>query len=87
MRVDSFRGVRQHAEALCALERDERPDSLAREDLGRANDRFELDGTSYLILTTVVDDPQYLNDTFITSEQFKLEPDAAKWNPAPCKAR
>jgi hypothetical protein len=38
-------------------------------------------------VTTVVDDPQYLNDTFITSEQFKLESDAAKWNPQPCKAR
>jgi hypothetical protein len=50
-------------------------------------DRFELDGTSYLILTTVVDDPQYLNDTFITSEQFKMEPAAAKWSPGPCKAR
>jgi hypothetical protein len=50
-------------------------------------DRFELDGTSYLILTTVVDDPQYLNDTFITSEQFKMEPAAAKWNPAPCNSR
>jgi hypothetical protein len=50
-------------------------------------DRIELDGTSYLILTTIVDDPQYLNDTFITSEQFKREPDGSKWNPAPCKAQ
>src|SRR5262245_58100520 len=33
-------------------------------------DRVELDSVSYLIVTTVVDDPQYLNDTFITSEQF-----------------
>ena len=45
------------------------------------------DGTAYLILTTVVEDPQYLNDRFITSEQFKLEANAAKWNPQPCKAR
>jgi hypothetical protein len=50
-------------------------------------DRIEVDGISYLIVTSVVDDPRYLNDTFITSEQFKLEPDAAKWNPRPCKAR
>jgi hypothetical protein len=50
-------------------------------------DRIELDGTAYLILTTVVDDPQYLNDTFITSEQFKLEPDGSKWNPGPCRAQ
>ena len=50
-------------------------------------DRIELDGVSYLVVTTVVDDPQYLNDTFITSEQFKLETDTTKWNPQPCKAR
>ena len=50
-------------------------------------DRIEVDGASYLILTSVVDDPQYLNDTFITSEQFKLERDGSKWIPTPCKAR
>jgi hypothetical protein len=41
-------------------------------------DRVELDGAAYLILTTVVEDPQYLNETFITSEQFKREPDGSK---------
>jgi len=41
----------------------------------------------YLILTTVVDDPRFLSDTFITSEQFRLEADGSKWNPTPCKAR
>jgi len=50
-------------------------------------DRVEVDGISYLIVTSVVDDPRYLNDTFITSEQFKFEPDGSKWNPRPCKAR
>ena len=50
-------------------------------------DRIELDGSAYLILTTVVDDPQYLNDTFITSEQFKREPDGSKWSPSPCNAQ
>jgi len=49
-------------------------------------DRVEHDGASYLILTTVVDDPKYLSDEFITSEQYKLEPNAAKWNPTPCRA-
>jgi hypothetical protein len=47
----------------------------------------ELEGVSYLILTSVVEDRQYLNDLFITSEQFKMEPDGSKWNPPPCKAR
>jgi hypothetical protein len=50
-------------------------------------DRVEDEGTSYLILTTVVEDPKYLRDTFITSEQFKLEPDSSKWDPQPCKTR
>jgi hypothetical protein len=40
----------------------------------------------YLILTSIVDDPAYLSDTFITSEQFKLERDGSKWNPQACKA-
>jgi len=50
-------------------------------------DRVEFEGVPYLILTTVVDDPRFLSDTFITSEQFKLEADGSKWNPTPCKAR
>jgi len=47
-------------------------------------DRVELGPNSYLILTTVVQDPKYLNDQFITSEQFLREPDGAKWHPTPC---
>lgn len=49
-------------------------------------DRVEFEGASYLILTSIVEDPQYLNDTFLTSEQFKLEPDDSKWRPKACKA-
>jgi hypothetical protein len=48
-------------------------------------DRFESDGSSYLIVTSVVDDPQYLNDRFVTSGQFRLEPDGSKWDPTPCR--
>jgi len=47
----------------------------------------ESEGTSYLIITTMVDDPQYLQQTFVTSTHFKKEPDAAKWNPSPCTAQ
>jgi len=50
-------------------------------------DRVELEGVSYLILTSVVEDRQYLNDLFITSEQFKMEPDDSKWSPSPCTAK
>ena len=50
-------------------------------------DRIEFDGSTYLILTSIVDDPEYLNDAFTTSEQFRQERDASKWNPQPCKAK
>ena len=48
-------------------------------------DRIELDGEPYLVVTGVVEDPQYLTARFITTEQFKFEPDGSKWNPTPCK--
>jgi len=47
----------------------------------------ESDGTSYLIITTMVDDPQYLAQTFVTSTHFKKEADGAKWSPSACTAR
>lgn len=48
-------------------------------------DRIDVEGTPFLILTTVVDDPKYLSEVFITSEQFKWETDRSKWDPQPCK--
>ncbi len=48
--------------------------------------RFDRNGVSYLIVTSIVDDPKYLNLPFNTSEEFKREPDASKWNPAPVPA-
>lgn len=47
----------------------------------------ETDGTSYLIITTVVDDPMYLAQQFITSTHFKMEPNGSKWMPMPCEAK
>jgi hypothetical protein len=46
--------------------------------------RFSAVGNDYLTVLTVVHDPAYLVGDFITSSQFKREPDAAKWNPTPC---
>jgi hypothetical protein len=48
---------------------------------------MEPDGASYLIVTTIVEDPQYLTQPFITSTHFKKQADASGWNPAPCTAR
>jgi len=48
-------------------------------------DRLEDDGTTWLIDTSVVNDPTYLRDVFITTETFKQESDGSKWDPQPCK--
>ena len=50
-------------------------------------DRFAAPtGDEWLVVTTMVTDPKYLNQDFVTSSHFKKEPDGSKWNPAPCKA-
>lgn len=48
----------------------------------------EPDGvTQYLVVTTIVDDPTYLNQPFVTSTHFKKERDGSKWSPSACSAR
>jgi hypothetical protein len=47
----------------------------------------EPNGDEWLIVTTVVEDPQYLTTPFITSTHFKKIPDASGWNPTPCAAK
>jgi hypothetical protein len=44
-------------------------------------------GDTWLIVKTIVDDPRYLTQPFITSTNFKKIPDASGWNPSPCTAR
>lgn len=44
-------------------------------------------GGQVLLVTTVVDDPQYLRLPFIVSSQFKKEVDGSKWDPTPCTAK
>jgi len=53
------------------------------------NRTMEPNGDSWLILTHIVDDPQYLNGSFIRSTQFKKLPDSAasQWAPEPCSAK
>jgi hypothetical protein len=45
------------------------------------------EGGQLLVLTTIVDDPQYLQRPFIVSSHFKKESDGSKWSPTPCTAR
>ncbi len=59
----------------------------------------EINGDSLLIVTTLIDDPQYLGvrperaspsdayGPFIRSSQFKRLPDGSGWNPTSCSAR
>jgi hypothetical protein len=39
----------------------------------------------WFVVTTIVDDPTYLQGTFITSSNFKKEPNDSKWDPKPCR--
>jgi hypothetical protein len=47
----------------------------------------EDDGTSWLIVTTLVEDPQYLQRRFQRSTHFRKQADGAGWDPQPCSAR
>jgi hypothetical protein len=49
-------------------------------------DRFAApNGDQWFSVTTIVEDPQYLNQPFVTSSHFKKEPHGSKWSPSPCK--
>ncbi|HXP88450.1 MAG TPA: hypothetical protein VN841_27220 [Bryobacteraceae bacterium] len=47
----------------------------------------EDNGDSWLIVTTIVEDPQYLTTPFLRSTHFKKEADGSKWDPSPCEAQ
>lgn len=59
-------------------------DTVLTEYFSRTN---EPNGDSWLIVTTIVTDPKYLTEPFITSTHFKRQADAAGWNPSECTAR
>jgi len=46
----------------------------------------EINGDTWLVVTSIVNDPEFLDQPFITSSQFK-KTDAAKWNPTPCQGQ
>jgi hypothetical protein len=47
----------------------------------------ERSGQPWFVVTTIVEDPLYLQEPFVTSSNFKKQNDAAGWNPRPCSAR
>jgi hypothetical protein len=44
-------------------------------------------GGQVLMVTAIVDDPQYLAQPFTVSSQFLKEADGSKWDPTPCTAK
>lgn len=42
-------------------------------------------GAEWFTVTTVVEDPRYLTDPFVTSSHFRRELDGSRWNPRPCE--
>jgi len=47
----------------------------------------EANGDQYMMVTTVVQDPQYLTQEFIRTLVFKREPDGSKFKPTPCSSK
>jgi hypothetical protein len=39
----------------------------------------------YLVVTSIVEDPQYLYVPWVVSNQFRREADGSKWDPQPCE--
>jgi hypothetical protein len=55
------------------------------------NETFQLidlpNGDHWLIVTSILEDPQYLTQPFITSTNFKKLANNSGWNPVPCSAK
>ncbi len=47
----------------------------------------EANGDQWLIVTTLVEDPEYLARSFQRSTHFKRQADATGWDPEPCAAK
>jgi len=47
----------------------------------------EANGDVWMIVTTTVEDPLYLQNPLVLTAQFKKQSDAAGWEPTPCSAK
>ena len=47
----------------------------------------EPEGETWMIVTSAVDDPVYLETPMIVTAQFKKEANGSGWDPTPCSAR
>lgn len=48
------------------------------------NVHVETDGNPWIVVTVGVRDPQYLLEPYLTTPNFRKEPDGTKWSPEPC---
>jgi hypothetical protein len=44
------------------------------------------DNGTLLLVTTIIEDPVFLNAQYVTSPHFKKEPNGSKWDPTPCSS-
>lgn len=58
--------------------------AVIREDFDLFTERT---GQPWFVVTTIVEDPLYLQEPFVTSSNFKKEPDGTRWRARPCSAR
>ena len=47
----------------------------------------ERNGDQWLVVTTIVEDPQYLQMPFLTTTHFKKQSNGTGWDPTPCSSR
>jgi hypothetical protein len=47
----------------------------------------ERNGDIWFTVTSIVEDPEYLTEPFVTSSNFKKQADSAGWNPRECTTR
>jgi hypothetical protein len=45
------------------------------------------DGTQWLIVSEMVEDPEYLVEPFVLNYHFKKLPDGSQWSPTPCSVK
>ena len=49
-------------------------------------DRFAVpNGDEWLVITSIVSDPKYLTQDFVTSSHFKKEPNGERFKPIACR--
>jgi hypothetical protein len=47
----------------------------------------EGNGSTWIVVKTIVEDPVYLQQPFITSTNLRKQPDNSGWNPTPCLSK